>query len=53
MPDPFRNSRYFKFDGIIDIFEAAERLDGWHYIKTDLPTTLIAYGNVDEVGEYG
>lgn len=43
---------HFEFDGVTDIFAAAQILDGHHSFRGDVPATMLAYGTPDEVSEY-
>ena len=45
-------SVHFEFDGLTDMFKAAEILKGWHSMRGDVPATMLAFGKPDEVSEY-
>jgi uroporphyrinogen decarboxylase len=47
-----KTSVHFEFDGVTDIFKAAEILRGHHSIRGDLPAAMLAFGTPDEVSEY-
>jgi uroporphyrinogen decarboxylase len=45
-------SVHFEFDGVTDIFQAAEILEGHHSIRGDVPATMLAFGKAEDVSEY-
>lgn len=47
-----KGSIHFEFDGVTDIFKAAEILQGHHSLRGDVPATMLALGTADEVSEY-
>ena len=47
-----KGSAHFEFDGVTDIFKAAQILDGHHSFRGDVPATMLAMGTPDEVSEY-
>lgn len=47
-----KHSVHFEFDGVTDIFKAAQLLDGWHSFRGDVPATMFAYGTADDVSDY-
>jgi len=47
-----KTSVHFEFDGVTDIFKASEILGGHHSMRGDIPATMFAFGNPDEVSEY-
>jgi uroporphyrinogen decarboxylase len=47
-----KGSVHFEFDGVTDIFKAAEILRGHHSIRGDVPATMLAFGTPDEVSAY-
>ncbi len=47
-----KGSVMFEFDGVTDIYKAAELLDGHLSMRGDVPSTMMAFGTYDEVREY-
>ncbi len=47
-----KGSIHFEFDGVTDIFKAADVLQGHHSFRGDIPATMLAFGTPDEVSEY-
>lgn len=47
-----KGSCHIELDGATDIFAAYDMLQGWHSLRGDVPSTLMAYGTPDEVREY-
>lgn len=47
-----KGSVHFEFDGVTDIFKAAEILGGRHSMRGDVPAIKFAFGTPDEVSQY-
>ena len=47
-----KSSVHFELDGTTDIIKAAEILKGYHSIRGDVPSTMLAFGTYDDVREY-
>jgi len=47
-----RASCVIELDGVTDIFKAKETLGDWLCLKGDVPATLLAQGEPDQVSEY-
>lgn len=47
-----RASCVVELDGVTDIYKAKEILDGWLCLKGDVPATLLARGEPEQVAEY-
>ena len=47
-----KGSVHFELDGTTDIFQTYEIIGGWHSIRGDVPSTLLAFETPDAVREY-
>ena len=47
-----KGSCHLEFDGVTDLYQAAEVLDGWQSFRGDVPASMLAFGTPDEVSEY-
>jgi len=47
-----KGSVHLELDGVTDIEEAYDTLCGWQSIRGDVPSTMLAFGSVDQVSAY-
>jgi len=47
-----KGSVHFEFDGLTDVFKASEILDGHHSFRGNVPATMFAFKDADDVSEY-
>ena len=47
-----RCSVHFEFDGCTDMYKAYDIIGGWHSMRGDVPSTMLAFGKPDDVSEY-
>lgn len=47
-----KGSVNFEFDGVTNIFAAAEMIQGYHSFRGDVPASLFAFGTPREVRDY-
>lgn len=47
-----KSSVHFELDGVTDIFAAYEILQGWHSMRGDVGSVMLAFGTPDEVSDY-
>ncbi len=47
-----KTSVSFEFDGMTDMVKAYDIIGGWHSLRGDVPATMLAFGEPDEVSQY-